>query len=81
MPWWCRIVAWLLLWLSTACAVAFVNFYGISFKDETCRKWLFSMLVSVVTSVFFTQPIKVTTVLMVVMVLMIRVMGAGIARW
>ncbi|XP_076459182.1 polycystin-1-like [Babylonia areolata] len=59
LPWWCSIIAWILLWVSVAVAAAFVTFYGVSFADETCKKWISSMLVSFFMSVFITQPIKV----------------------
>jgi hypothetical protein len=32
LPWWCIIVAWILLWLTVAGAVAGVTFYGIMFQ-------------------------------------------------
>lgn len=59
LPWWCVIVGWALLWATVGVCTAFVIFYGIQFQDEKCRKWITSMLVSFVASVFFTQPIKV----------------------
>jgi len=59
LPWWCSIIAWILLWLTVAVCVAFVTFYGIMFQDEKCKKWITSMVVSFLTSVLFTQPIKV----------------------
>ena len=59
-PWWCRIVAWSLLWTVTIMSAAFVTFYGISFADETCKKWITSMLLSLLMSIFVTQPFKVS---------------------
>ncbi|XP_059156486.1 polycystin-1-like protein 2 [Physella acuta] len=59
LPWYFSIIAWILLWIVTLGSVVMVIFYGISFKDETCRKWITSLLVSFFTSVFITQPIKV----------------------
>ncbi|KAK7111823.1 hypothetical protein V1264_011390 [Littorina saxatilis] len=59
LPWWCRIVAWVILILTTLLCAAFVTFYGISFSDEVCKKWISSMLISFFMSVFITQPIKV----------------------
>ena len=52
-------MAWVLLWLAILVSMAFVTFYGISFADETCKKWISSMLISFFMSVFVTQPIKV----------------------
>jgi hypothetical protein len=60
LPWWCTIVAWVILWTSTLVSAAFVTFYGVSFADATCKKWITSMLVSFFMSVFITQPIKVS---------------------
>ena len=62
LPWWCSIIAWMLLWITVGVCVAFVTFYGIMFQDEKCKKWITSMIVSFVTSVLFTQPIKVLLV-------------------
>ncbi|BFZ03248.1 hypothetical protein BsWGS_06287 [Bradybaena similaris] len=59
LPWYFTIISWLLLWVVTLGSMAMVIFYGISFKDETCKKWITSMVVSFFMSVFVTQPIKV----------------------
>lgn len=58
-PWYFVIFAWILLWLATLTAAAFVLFYGIQFQDIKCKKWITSMLISFFASVFVTQPIKV----------------------
>ena len=59
LPWGFTIVAWVLLWASVLTAAAFVTFYGVSFGDEKCKKWITSLLVSFVASIFITQPLKV----------------------
>ena len=59
LPWWCSIIAWMLLWTTVGVCVAFVTFYGIMFQDDKCKKWISSMVVSFLTSVLFTQPVKV----------------------
>ncbi|XP_041364430.1 uncharacterized protein LOC121379844 [Gigantopelta aegis] len=59
LPWWFRYVGWALLWLTTLVSGAFVIFYAIMFGDEKTKKWITSLLISFITSVFFTQPIKV----------------------
>ncbi|XP_067670971.1 polycystin-1-like protein 2 [Haliotis asinina] len=59
LPWFCRYLAWVLLWAVTVASAAMVTFYGINFRDEKVRKWVTSMLVSFVTSIFITEPIKV----------------------
>ena len=59
LPWPFRIVAWILL-VCTCCACGFFIWsYGITFGDETCKKWITSILVSFVSSAFLSQPIKV----------------------
>ncbi|XP_041364433.1 uncharacterized protein LOC121379847 [Gigantopelta aegis] len=59
LPWWFRIVAWMVLWLTTFTAAAFVTFYAIQFGDQKTKKWITSLLISFLTSVFVTQPVKV----------------------
>ncbi|ESO89018.1 hypothetical protein LOTGIDRAFT_228960 [Lottia gigantea] len=58
-PWWCSILGWVVLWIGVGLSLAFVTFYGITFQDEKCKKWITSMLMSFFTSVFITQPVKV----------------------
>jgi hypothetical protein len=48
--------------LSLACAVTslfFILMYGISFGNEKVQKWVTSLLVSILSSVFVTQPLQV----------------------
>ena len=59
LPWWCVIIGWIMLWVTVGLCLAFITFYAIMFQDEKCRKWITSMLISFVTSVFLTQPLKV----------------------
>ena len=59
LPWWMIFPTWALLWVSTLVSVAFVTFYGISFGDAKCKKWITSLIVSIFTSIFLTQPVKV----------------------
>lgn len=58
-PWWCVIISWIILWLTVAGCCAGVTFYGITFGNEKCTKWISSMLISFFSSVFITEPIKV----------------------
>ncbi|KAK0049118.1 polycystin-1 isoform X2, partial [Biomphalaria pfeifferi] len=58
LAWWFKIVAWVLVILCTLMSAALVTFYGISFQDDTCKKWITSLIVSFFTSIFITQPIK-----------------------
>ena len=59
LPWWCRIVAWVLLWLAVLSCGVFVAFFAITFGDLKTRKWITSLIVSFATAIFLTQPIKV----------------------
>ncbi|KAK7502419.1 hypothetical protein BaRGS_00006372, partial [Batillaria attramentaria] len=59
LPWWCRVVAWILWAVTCLVSAAFVTFYGIQFEDATCREWITSLLISFFTSVFVLQPIKI----------------------
>lgn len=59
-PWYFVIFGWILLWIATLVSAAFVLFYGIQFQDVKCKKWITSMLVSFLASIFVTQPIKVS---------------------
>ncbi|KAF8567040.1 hypothetical protein P879_03212 [Paragonimus westermani] len=58
--WQMRIVAWVLLILTTLISALFTTFYGISFGNAACQKWLSALFLSFFTSVLFTQPITVT---------------------
>ncbi|GFN94979.1 polycystic kidney disease protein 1-like 2 [Plakobranchus ocellatus] len=59
LPWWCVIVAWMLLIICTLGSAALVTFYGITFQDEQAKEWITSLIFSFFTSVFITQPLKV----------------------
>ncbi|KAF6032999.1 hypothetical protein EB796_008701 [Bugula neritina] len=59
LPWWCRGLAWMLLWLSVITCAVFVFLYSLEFGNEKTSKWLTSMLIAFLSSVFITQPIKV----------------------
>ncbi|CAH8872331.1 unnamed protein product [Trichobilharzia szidati] len=57
--WQFRILAWLLIVLCLATAVAFTTFYGVMFGEDTCKKWLSSLFLSFFINIFLAQPIKV----------------------
>ncbi|KAK3767525.1 hypothetical protein RRG08_003958 [Elysia crispata] len=59
LSWWWVIIAWIILIICTLGSAALVTFYGISFKDDQCKKWITSLIMSFFTSVFITQPLKV----------------------
>ncbi|CAF0876239.1 unnamed protein product, partial [Brachionus calyciflorus] len=69
LPWWCKIIAYILSAICMGVSVFFIAMQGINLGDEKVRKWLTSFLVSVVSSVFLTQPIKIVLTAFVVILI------------
>lgn len=61
LPWWCALVAWLLVAVTSGTAAFFTMLYGLHYGRASSLRWLLSMAVSLVESVFVTQPLKVRT--------------------
>ena len=61
LPWWCVLVGWLLVAVTSGVAAFFTMLYGLHSGRTSSLKWLISMAVSFVESVFVTQPLKVRT--------------------
>ncbi|XP_052512125.1 polycystic kidney disease protein 1-like 2 [Budorcas taxicolor] len=59
LPWWCVLVGWLLVVVTSWVAAFFTMLYGLHYGRTSSLKWLISMAVSFVESVFVTQPLKV----------------------
>nr|XP_054308741.1 polycystic kidney disease protein 1-like 2 [Pongo pygmaeus] len=59
LPWWCILVGWLLVVATSGVAAFFTMLYGLHYGRASCLRWLISMAVSFVESVFVTQPLKV----------------------
>ncbi|KAL3314593.1 polycystic kidney disease 1-like 2 [Cichlidogyrus casuarinus] len=59
LPWQMRILAWIIIFLTLATSVFFVTFYGISFGDTACGKWLSTLTISFLVGIFVIQPLKV----------------------
>uniref|UniRef100_G1Q633 Uncharacterized protein n=1 Tax=Myotis lucifugus TaxID=59463 RepID=G1Q633_MYOLU len=59
LPWWCVLVGWLLVAATSGVAAFFTMLYGLHYGKTSSLKWLISMAVSFVESVFVTQPLKV----------------------
>ncbi|KAM6223807.1 polycystin-1-like protein 2 [Rhynchocyon petersi] len=59
LPWWCVLVGWLLVAATSGVAAFFTMLYGLHYGRASSLKWLISMAVSFVESVFVTQPLKV----------------------
>jgi Na+/H+ antiporter NhaA len=67
LPWWTKIIAYLLSIIIAGVSLFFICAEGITFGDEKVSKWITSFMSSVFSSVFLTQPIQValTTFLLV----------------
>ncbi|XP_069871843.1 polycystin-1-like protein 2 [Dipodomys merriami] len=59
LPWWCVLVGWLLVAATSGVAAFFTMLYGLHYGHASSFRWLISMAVSLVESVFITQPLKV----------------------
>ncbi|XP_016052978.1 PREDICTED: polycystic kidney disease protein 1-like 2 [Miniopterus natalensis] len=59
LPWWCVLVGWLLVAATSSVAAFFSMLYGLHYGRTSSLKWLISMAISFVESVFVTQPLKV----------------------
>lgn len=59
MPWWFKIIGYLLSTSIIIVCLFFIIIKGISFGDNLSRQWLSSFVISVLTSICFTQPIQV----------------------
>ncbi|GIY05826.1 polycystic kidney disease protein 1-like 2 [Caerostris extrusa] len=59
LPWWCSYISWFLVIISVGCSVFFLWAYGLQFGNIRTGKWLTSMIVSFLSSVLLTEPIKI----------------------
>ncbi|XP_023932388.1 uncharacterized protein LOC106168381 [Lingula anatina] len=59
LPWWFTIVAWILMWILILGSAFLVTMYGITFQETKAQKWITSMIISFLTSIFLTEPVKV----------------------
>lgn len=60
LPWWWIFIAYGLSILLVALSMFFIIARGIQFGDLKSQQWLISILSSLCSSIFFTQPLKVT---------------------
>jgi hypothetical protein len=58
-PWWFKIVAYILSFAFASVCLFFIIVQGITFGDDKVSKWLTSLLISLLTSIFLTQPLQV----------------------
>ncbi|XP_066985426.1 LOW QUALITY PROTEIN: polycystin-1-like protein 2 [Macrobrachium rosenbergii] len=59
LPWWCVIIAWILVWLCIAVSCFFLLMYGIQFGNTKTTKWVTSLIISFFSSILFVQPLKI----------------------
>ena len=59
LPWWCVIIAWILVVLSIIGAAVFTILYSFQWGREKSTAWLTNFLLSFFESVVIIQPIKV----------------------
>ncbi|XP_064099124.1 location of vulva defective 1-like [Macrobrachium nipponense] len=59
LPWWCVIIAWILVWVCIAASCFFLLMYGIQFGNTKTTKWVTSLIISFFSSILFVQPLKI----------------------
>ena len=69
LPWWCKIIAYVLSAIFMGVSIFFVIIQGVNLGDEKVKKWLTSFLVSIISSVFLTQPVKIVLTALVVILI------------
>ncbi len=57
-PWWFKIIIYLICLIISVASIFFIIVQGISFGDEKVEKWISSLLISFLSSIFLTQPVK-----------------------
>ena len=58
-PWWFKIIAYALSYTIAGICIFFILVKAISLGNDTVTAWLTSVLISLFTSLFLTQPIQV----------------------
>ena len=53
-------MAWILLWVAVITCTAFVYLYSIDFGNDKTTNWITSMIIAFLSSIFITQPVKVS---------------------
>ncbi|NWW80638.1 PK1L2 protein, partial [Climacteris rufus] len=59
LPWWFVFIAWFLVAATCGVSGFFTMLYGLHYGKENSIKWLISMVISFLESLFITQPLKV----------------------
>jgi polycystin 1L2 len=61
LPWWFKIFAYALSWSIMFVCNIFILFKGLEYGNEQTASWLKSIIFSLITSVFITEPLKVNS--------------------
>lgn len=69
LPWWCKIIAYILSAIFMILCIFFIIIQGINLGDEKVKKWLTSFITSILSSIFLTQPIKIVLTAFVVILI------------
>ncbi|NWR27090.1 PK1L2 protein, partial [Tachuris rubrigastra] len=59
LPWWFVLIGWFLVAVTSGVSGFFTMLYGLHYGKENSIKWLISMVISFLESLFITQPLKV----------------------
>ncbi|NXD76051.1 PK1L2 protein, partial [Halcyon senegalensis] len=59
LPWWFLFIGWFLVAATSGVSGFFTMLYGLHYGKENSIKWLISMAISFLESLFITQPLKV----------------------
>ncbi|XP_063267148.1 polycystin-1-like protein 2 [Prinia subflava] len=59
LPWWFVFIGWSLVAATSGVSGFFTMLYGLHYGKENSIKWLISMVISFLESLFITQPLKV----------------------
>ncbi len=59
LPWWCKIVAYCIALGMIAVSAFFILIKGIEFGDEKVKRWISSLLMSFLSELFLTEPLKI----------------------
>lgn len=59
LPWWLIYPAYIFSWILMTFMVLIIMHKGISLGNETCKKWFFSMIISIAVSIILIYPIQV----------------------
>ncbi|GFU56003.1 polycystic kidney disease protein 1-like 2 [Trichonephila clavipes] len=59
LPWWCAYISWFLVVVSVGSSLFFLWAYGLQFGNIRTGKWLTSLIISFLSSVLLTEPLKI----------------------